>query len=148
MGQGICKCVEDESGTSASLDVTSDLWLHHQKRQNILIDPYSHSAPDRQPYFVSSCKLECASFSVEAIQLSEVPVLQDQGKGTQAGAGRWHSVKIRNSVVHCDDKMMQTVFEANFMGGILEGPWLRKGDNVFLGTIKDQRCEMRETRIC
>ena len=28
-------------------------------------------------------------------------------------------------------------YQANFMGGILEGPWLRKGDNVFLGTIKD-----------
>ena len=37
-------------------------------------------------------------------------------------------------------KMMPTLFEANFMGGILEGPWLRKGDNMFLGTIKDERC--------
>eukprot|EP00434_Breviolum_minutum_P037492 symbB.v1.2.033242.t1/scaffold4102.1/size44650/8 len=63
MGQGICKCVEDEGSSSASLDVTS------------------------------------------------VPVLQDHVKDAQA----------------------------SFMGGILDGPWFRKGDNVFLGTIKENK---------
>lgn len=30
-------------------------------------------------------------------------------------------------------------FQASFMGGILDGPWFRKGDNVFLGTIKENK---------
>ncbi|CAK9107520.1 Uncharacterized protein SCF082_LOCUS50077 [Durusdinium trenchii] len=63
MGQGICKCVEDESSSAATVDVTS------------------------------------------------VPVLADQVKGAKA----------------------------SFMGGMLEGPWFRKGDNVFLGNIKDDK---------
>ncbi|CAE6924179.1 unnamed protein product [Symbiodinium natans] len=63
MGQGICKCEEDESSKAANLDVAS------------------------------------------------VPVLADQVKAAKA----------------------------QFMGGVLDGPWFRKGDNVFLGNIKDEK---------
>ncbi len=42
---------------------------------------------------------------------------------------------------NCATSFCQVVdcFQASFMGGILDGPWFRKGDNVFLGTIKENK---------
>ena len=55
--------------------------------------------------------MEDEGSSSASLDVTSVPVLQDHVKDAQA----------------------------SFMGGILDGPWFRKGDNVFLGTIKENK---------
>ena len=95
MGQGICKCVEDEGSTSASLDVTSALQLQ-------LVDPAPNMPMHPMPCLIHKeylfvrysngmnldldlLKSMINSSNSQHKMIPQVPVLQDHVKDAQAG---------------------------------------------------------------